>query len=668
MTGRASLALPMLLRLCAATPSLTEAQEQGLAAYGQLPSFELLDLSPDGTRLAYAGTVGDERHVLVKSFADGHTLVDFTAPKGQKLRGLHWADNDHVLATVSMTTAVSLWGGERDEYLGVIAADLKTNQAWDVLKFPGGVANNAGRLNLVTGRVRARQINGETWLYVYGVFASGAAWESRGRMMKINLNKRTHAIVETRDFGEQYDRLLDETGNLVAVSDYNHDRRHWQITAGAGGRLQSVMSGDAEIDVPAFQGISPDGQDIWLLTWKDGVSTPVSVSLADGKPTSPSKARAGIHREAWHSVVLDERTDRVVAGVIEGTAGQTCEFLDPTTDARWHAVVKALGDMRPTFVSSSDDLSRVIVQVQAPNGPLYLLADMVTAKFTALGPRYRQLPAVGEVRTIEYAAEDGLTIPAYLTLPAGREAKRLPLIVMPHGGPESDDRGGFDWWAQALAFEGYAVLQANFRGSTVSDAFVVAGQGQWGRKMQTDLSDGVRHLAKQGIIDPARVCIVGASYGGYAALAGVSLQHGIYRCAVAVAGVSDLRRLVKSRAGLRTEANIGARYLERWLGVSDVDDPSVDDRSPLRHVDAIEVPLLLIHGRDDMVVPYEQSRWMADELKRLHKMYKLVDLKAEDHWLSQSRTRLQMLEEVVAFLKTNNPPATDTPAAAGTTP
>jgi dienelactone hydrolase len=668
LRARTALALPVLLWLCAASPSPTAAQEPELAAYGQLPSFELLDLSPDGSRLAYVGTVGEERHVLVKSFADGQKLIDFTAPKGQKLRGLHWADNDHVLATVSMTTAVSLWGGERDEYFGVIAADLKTNQAWDVLKFPGGVANNAGRLNLVTGRVRARQVNGETWLYLYGVFASGAEWESRGRMMRINLNKRTHAIVETRDFGEQYDQLMDETGNLVAVSDYNDERRQWQIVAGTAGHLQPVISGEADIDVPAFQGISPDGQDIWLLTWKNGESTPVSVSLADGKPAASTKLRAGVHREAWDSVLLNGHSDRVVAGFIQRAAGQTCEFLDPVLDARWQRVVKALGGVEPTFISSSDDFSRVIVQVQAPTGPLYLLVDMATGKFITLGPRYRQLPAVGEVRAIEYAAADGLGIPAYLTMPAGRAAKGLPLVVMPHGGPQSRDGGGFDWWAQALAYEGYAVLQPNFRGSTVSEAFVAAGQGQWGRKMQTDLSDGVRHLASQGIVDPARVCIVGASYGGYAALAGVSLQRGIYRCAVAVAGVSDLHRLVKPSAGVRTEANIGARYLERWLGVSDVDDPTVDERSPLRHADAIEVPLLLIHGRDDMVVPYEQSRWMADELKRLHKTYKLVDLKAEDHWLSQSQTRLQMLQEVVAFLKTNNPPEAATPAGAGAIP
>src|SRR6202007_2715282 len=123
----------------------------------------------------------------------------------------------------------------------------------------------------------------------------------------------------------------------------------------------------------------------------------------------------------------------------------------------------------------------------------------------------------------------------------GREAKGLPLVVMPHGGPEAHDRPGFDWWAQAFASRGYAVFQPNFRGSDGSgDAFRDAGFGQWGRKMQTDISDGVAELARRGIVDPKLVCIVGASYGGYAALAGVTLQHGLYRCAVSYAGVANM--------------------------------------------------------------------------------------------------------------------------------
>src|SRR6202012_197251 len=128
------------------------------------------------------------------------------------------------------------------------------------------------------------------------------------------------------------------------------------------------------------------------------------------------------------------------------------------------------------------------------------------------------------VKAITYSAADGLKIPGFLTLPRGRADKDLPLVVMPHGGPEAADTLDFDWWAQALAEQGYAVLQPNFRGSSLDSDFVQAGFGEWGRKMQTDLSDGVRYLAHEGTIDPKRVCVVGASYGGFYARCGGTIH------------------------------------------------------------------------------------------------------------------------------------------------
>ena len=175
--------------------------------------------------------------------------------------------------------------------------------------------------------------------------------------------------------------------------------------------------------------------------------------------------------------------------------------------------------------------------------------------------------------------------------------------------------------------------------------------------MQTDLSDGVHYLAQQGLIDPRRVCIVGASYGGYAALAGVTLQTDIYRCAVAVAGVADLKRfLIWTNENRNSDRNLAQRYWDRYLGVAGPDDPAVHTISPIDHVADINVPVLLIHGRDDTVVPFDQSERMADALRRAGKQVQLLALKGEDHWLSRSATRLQMLEACVAFLEANNPP------------
>jgi dipeptidyl aminopeptidase/acylaminoacyl peptidase len=199
------------------------------------------------------------------------------------------------------------------------------------------------------------------------------------------------------------------------------------------------------------------------------------------------------------------------------------------------------------------------------------------------------------------------------------------------------------------------VLQPNYRGSTgLGDDFYHAGFGQIGRKMQTDLSDGVRDLVRQGVIDPKRVCIVGGSYGGYAALAGATLDRGVYRCAVSYAGPSDMRSQfsdARSKGG-----DSALRFWERYVGARSLDDPVLAQISPARHAGDADIPVLLIHGRDDTVVPIAQSRRMADALRAAGKPVELLELPGEDHWLSRGETRLQMLQATVAFLEKNNPP------------
>ena len=168
---------------------------------------------------------------------------------------------------------------------------------------------------------------------------------------------------------------------------------------------------------------------------------------------------------------------------------------------------------------------------------------------------------MGTTRWITYKARDGLEIPAYVTLPPRAPPKdaRLPLVAPPHGGPRVRDAYDFDYVAQFLATRGYAVLQPQFRGSAgFGEDFVKAGKGEWGGKMQTDLLDGVAVLAAAGEVDPKRVCIVGASFGGYAALAGATLLPDAYRCAASIAGIGDLGQLIlEEEPPLRTSVGVG---------------------------------------------------------------------------------------------------------------
>jgi dipeptidyl aminopeptidase/acylaminoacyl peptidase len=420
-----------------------------------------------------------------------------------------------------------------------------------------------------------------------------------------------------------------------------------------GGRMQEAASGTGLIEFPRLLGLGPTAGTLLVSSVEDEEPVWRLLSLKDGTMSPPMGERKALERP-----IESRATHRMIGGV-HISDSEEYVFFDPTIEQSWQAIVRTFPNERVLLESASSDFSKVIVRVEGERDGLgYQLVDLTTYSAEALGDIYEGVGKPFEVRRITYAAGDGLMIPAYLTLPRGKPAQKLPLIVLPHGGPAARNTADFDWWSQALADQGYAVLRPNFRGSDLDRAFLTKGFGEWGRKMQTDLSDGVRYLAKEGVIDPARVCIVGGSYGGYAALAGVSLHPGVYRCAVSVAGLSDLHGMLSwvNKRQFSAGANLTQRYWDRFMGVSGPDDPALGDVSPLKHVNAINVPVLLIHGKDDTVVPFEQSQVMYDALRSAKKEAQLVTLKEEDHWLSRGATRLQMLETSVAFLRAHNPP------------
>jgi len=223
--------------------------------------------------------------------------------------------------------------------------------------------------------------------------------------------------------------------------------------------------------------------------------------------------------------------------------------------------------------------------------------------------------------------------------------------VMPHGGPDARDQMDFDWWAQFLANRGYAVLQPNFRGSSgYGWDFTQAGLRQWGLKMQDDISDGVKKTIADGIADPKRVCIVGASYGGYAALAGAAFSPDLYACAISFAGVSDLPLVLRTERKEHGPDSQTASFWATRIGSSDENWDQLTATSPARHADKIRCPLLLVHGEGDTTVRIDQSERMESALKDAGKAVQFIRIPGEDHHLNLTETRVRLLTETEKFL------------------
>lgn len=344
----------------------------------------------------------------------------------------------------------------------------------------------------------------------------------------------------------------------------------------------------------------------------------------------------------------------------------TCEFgtllACRTVDPKLQKYVKALDayfQHKATFqvVNMSADLNRWLLRVEQPEAGLsYYVFDVSSAAAEPFITRQPAVPAgtYSPAEVVPYTARDGVKLWAYVT---GKPADGpRPMVVMPHGGPEARDYYGFDEMAQYLAAQGYLVLQPNFRGSDGSGkAFAEAGHGQWGKRMQDDVTDAVKHMVDIGKADPKRICIVGASYGGYAALAGVTLTPDLYRCAVSIAGVSDLEEILRSE---KKDSGGYSNVFYYWR--SSIGDPGKDRDalravSPRRLVDKVQVPILLIHGDKDETVPPNQSAIMQDALKAAGKTSRLIKVpKANHYWAEWDRDDLiMMFRETGAFLKQN---------------
>jgi dipeptidyl aminopeptidase/acylaminoacyl peptidase len=700
--------LPVALNLRPVLLTLTALLAAGNAApssledYGRLPSLEDAAISPDGSRLAYVRTVGEEHILAVVSLADRRPLGALKIGT-QRLRSIQWADDNRVLIRTSMVyapvvttkmqglqgqqvtpSAMDPSGGGKSASassagLGIpvisTGRDVSIRRDWSLLQVYDLTTHASTSLpdpsklrgvklmNVIAGQPTVWRLDGHCVIFVPGIYvtdpATGEFYDEsnvlRPALIRVDLDTGAETLLRQGSKDTQ-EWLTDSSGEVVAEEAYSEDtlgkKQRWTLKILRNGRFDEAASGHEPIDYPRLLGFGPtpdtllmqavDGNEtIWkLLSLKDATFGP---PMAEGRELSNPVEQRGTHR---------------IVGGVQVRDDWQYVFFDPGAREQWDALIRAFDGAHVRLISASDDFKQVVVRVEGPRvGFKYELVDVGTRKTSPIGNVYQGVEQPLPVRRITYAAADGLQIPAYLTLPRERDPKKLPLIVLPHSVVTAVDTVDFDWWSQALAEQGYAVLRPNFRGSEVDRKFMAAGFGEWGRKMQTDLSDGVRYLVQEGIVDPKRVCIVGAGYGGYAALAGITLDPGVYRCAISVDGVSDLSRWQKWVADNESGGSSpGQRGWQRFLGVSGSGDPALSAISPIKHIDAVHVPVLLMHGQGDNAVPFEQSQMMFDALRRAGKDAELIPLKHEDDLFSSGEDRLLALQKSIDFLHAHNPP------------
>ncbi|ESQ86858.1 hypothetical protein ABAC460_21820 [Asticcacaulis sp. AC460] len=586
------------------------------AQFAATPRVEDIALSPDGAHLAIVAWENGRHLLKITAIASGEQTVAPLAD--EKLRTVYWASPEHVAVTQSRTFRGSM------EIFHTRIISIRTGKVRDL--------PDSEVLGLLHGEGG----------YRLAITHGGILWD-------YSLDDGKERILDSGGRGFKSWAFLPD-GTLVGrerVDNSKLKEELWYLEYFSDGHWSQLRREPIVIDTSSLIGLGPDGKSLIVYIRNDdgggsyheiGADAQLGPPLFDGREDMFPL----FHPTTWQ-----------LCG--HGTQGDwpTYHYDDPImADVQTAVLALATPGQRVRAVDFAEDPRKVLLYFEGKgNAGSYTFCDFTTGDIVDIESNFPTIPTewLSDKVRMDYPAADGLSIPAFLTLPPLRGVKDLPLIVLPHGGPNARDTLAFDWEAQAYAAQGYAVLQPNYRGSTgFGWGFIKAGFGEYGRKMQTDLSDGVRHLTAQGIIDPSRVAIVGSSYGGYAALAGATLDTGVYRCAVSVAGVSDVEYQYLLNSNLRENSDY--RYIRRMIG-----DGDVDEISPVKHADAVTIPILLVHGVDDIIVSIEQSYRMERALRQAGKTCEFVKLKGEDHWLSREDTRIQMIDAISAFLKKHNP-------------
>ena len=325
------------------------------------------------------------------------------------------------------------------------------------------------------------------------------------------------------------------------------------------------------------------------------------------------------------------------------------DIKDKTFSGYLQSLKAAFPGKKVAISSATRDNSILVLTARSANHPPeFYLFDTKSNQLSFLlnGLPWLKPELLAETKAIIYKSRDGLDIQAILTVPRGKAAKELPLILLPHGGPHGiRDMLEIDPDAKVLAQHGYAVLQPNFRGSGgFGREFLQMGYLNWGTTMIDDMTDGVMHLVEQGMVDQNRVCVYGASYGGYAALMSAVREPDLYKCAVSFVGMSDLNLMYEH--GDTTESQVGLNTLEMYIGR---DKARLDAQSAIKNLDKLKAPIFIIHGTEDQRVPLIQAEVLRDELEKRNHPFEWLVKEKEGHGFYKPENNVERWQKMLAF-------------------
>ncbi len=629
----------------------TFADPPPLAAYGNIPAATGVRMSPDGSALAMIGAVNGRPTVTVWPL-DGRPPV--AVPSEFEPTWVAWKNNNRLVFSIRFMSNRLVGAGRQSE------PTTETRL----------IAINADGTNPVRmGNTNKSKMN---------AFGGGdSQFQDRVvSLLKDDPDNILMALPRTDPLNPDVEKFSIATGNFTGGFPHVAGAEFWMADPAGAVRLVRVEGGEFRVRD------SDDGE--WRTIRQIDLGHDQSATNHGGlfKPIAIEKAPSALlyvvsDHEGGVPALYEFDTKSVTFGKVVARAtpegmepivvnnqfigyvgpGQKPVYLDSDWAADYAVVEKALANRSNLLVDRSTDGKRVLIASHAPNQPWeYWLLDRTGPKpaLSALIQTYPAIPAnaVAPLRLTSYRARDGLNIPALVTLPVGRGDGPFPFVVLPHDGPRMRDVPYlFDYFVQFLVSRGYGVLQPQFRGSTgFGSAFEQAGNAQWGLAMQDDVADGTRWIIEQKFADPARICIVGRGYGGYAALMGAIRDPSLFRCVGAIAPQTDLA-VWKRR--FRFQTDYQERLDPNFDSFLESDFGQLAELSPARNAAKINVPVLLVHGRNDTFVPVKHSEDMEQALKAAGKPVETLYLDNADHEFSFGSDRRAMLDAVQRLLQAN---------------